>query len=492
LGLAFASASNADDPNLVGWWKFDETSGTTAADSSGQGYNGTLYGGPTWQPTGGKFGGALQFDGVNDYVSLPIGSVISSLSDCTIALWANWSGTGSANQRIFEFASGTTSYMYLTPNSQTNGALRFGISNGFAAPESQLTAPFPLPSGWHHVAVVIDGTTKNMQLYLDGEVVATGITSVLPKDLGPTTQNFLGKSLNPDPLLDPYFFMGYLDELVMATRMFSKLDIEELLHEPHPQFPPVVYFTYQGRLLDGDSAVNGLYDFQFKLYDSNTLGTEVAFIYPVDDVNVIDGYFTVKLRFHDYPDVFNGDPRWLEISVRPGKSTGSFTTLSPRQEITPTPYAFFAKNGGGWIITSDDNTYSSVSGNVGIGTESPTAKLEVNGDLKVTGAYKGNIGPNNGAPFPRPAYDSGWVSINAGEQIMLTHNIGGNVDNYVVDMQAKTHAGSIHNFAFGSDTDGDDYWGFFYLNLTNSCVKICRGYSDIECPYVRVRIWVYN
>ncbi|MAH26654.1 MAG: hypothetical protein CMI19_06845 [Opitutae bacterium] len=67
---------------LVGWWKFDETSGTVAYDSSGNGNDGSLTGGPTWAT--GKIGGALSFDGVDDYVlvSKDFGSTVS------ISAWA--------------------------------------------------------------------------------------------------------------------------------------------------------------------------------------------------------------------------------------------------------------------------------------------------------------------------------------------------------------------------------------------------------------------
>jgi hypothetical protein len=342
LALAFASLAKANDPNLVGLWKFDETSGTTAADSSGYGNDGTLYGGPQW--VAGHIDGALQFDGSDDYVSLPIGPLISSLSDCTISIWVNWSGTSGANQRIFDFGSSSTSCMYLTPNSQTNGALRFGILKGWAVPESQLTAPFPLPSGWHHIAIVIDGTSKGMKLYLDGEVAATGITSVLPKDLGFTTQNFLGKSQSASYPS----YTGSMDEMSFYNRPFTTDEIGLIYHPPLT--PLVTFFTYQGRLLDSNDAADGLYDFQFKLYDSQTSGTQKGRTIEFDDLDLIDGYFTVKLGFGDDPDIFNGDPRWLDISIRPGNSTDSFTTLSPRQEITPTPYAIFAMNGGGLIL----------------------------------------------------------------------------------------------------------------------------------------------
>jgi hypothetical protein len=69
---------------LTTWLKADETSGTTAADSSGNGHHGTLINGPTW--TAGKIGNAVSLDGVNDYVSLPP-DIVSGLSDFTVATW---------------------------------------------------------------------------------------------------------------------------------------------------------------------------------------------------------------------------------------------------------------------------------------------------------------------------------------------------------------------------------------------------------------------
>ncbi|HUV66417.1 MAG TPA: hypothetical protein VMW24_21185, partial [Sedimentisphaerales bacterium] len=55
LGLVLANAANAADPDLLGWWKLDESSGTTAYDSSGNGYDGILNGDPQW--VAGKYGG---------------------------------------------------------------------------------------------------------------------------------------------------------------------------------------------------------------------------------------------------------------------------------------------------------------------------------------------------------------------------------------------------------------------------------------------------
>ncbi|MHC4692308.1 MAG: tail fiber domain-containing protein [Planctomycetota bacterium] len=125
-------------------------------------------------------------------------------------------------------------------------------------------------------------------------------------------------------------------------------------------------FTYQGRLIDANSAADGLYDFQFKLFDDPCTGTQQGSTININDVDVIDGYFATELDFGS--DVFDGDGRWLEVVVRPGDSNdpNAFVRLNPRQEITPVPYALQTRG-----IFVDD------SGNVGIGTKSPEVPLQL-------------------------------------------------------------------------------------------------------------------
>ncbi len=132
-------------------------------------------------------------------------------------------------------------------------------------------------------------------------------------------------------------------------------------------------FTYQGQLYNEGYPANGRYDFQFKLYDgndpcdANPIGGDVD----VADVNVVDGYFTVKLDFGS--DVFTGDGRWLGVGVRPTDMNDSnYTPLNPPQEVTPTPYALQTRG-----IFVDD------AGNVGIGTTGPSTKMDIQGNLIV-------------------------------------------------------------------------------------------------------------
>jgi len=107
-------------------------------------------------------------------------------------------------------------------------------------------------------------------------------------------------------------------------------------------------FTYQGRLDDAGTPVTGTYDFRFMLYDAAAGGTQQGITVIKENVQVTNGIFMVEIDpANGNAGVFNGDSRWLEISLRDGASTGSFSILSPRQRLAPAPYAVRSISGGG-------------------------------------------------------------------------------------------------------------------------------------------------
>ncbi len=96
-------------------------------------------------------------------------------------------------------------------------------------------------------------------------------------------------------------------------------------------------FTYQGELTSGgvpvDEPLDGC-DFEFTLWDADVDGNQVGPLL-TPSVLVAGGRFTVALNFGD--NIFTGDARWLKIAVCCPSPCGDFTTLVPRQELTPTP-----------------------------------------------------------------------------------------------------------------------------------------------------------
>src|SRR5690348_1323931 len=98
-------------------------------------------------------------------------------------------------------------------------------------------------------------------------------------------------------------------------------------------------FTYQGRLSDGPTPVNGVYNVRMAVYDAASVqqGSTLTNAATV----VSNGLFAVTVDFG--PGVFTGANRFLEIGVRTN-GNGAFVTLSPRQPIATTPYAITAGN----------------------------------------------------------------------------------------------------------------------------------------------------
>ena len=148
---------------LVAHWKLDETTGTTASDSSGNSNTGTLQGAnglPAWQPTGGKIGGALSFDGVDDRVEktafsgLPSGAI-------TVSAWVKLDAHKNWNNIVNHEWTGTGGWSLFT---DASGVATFGVST----PAQNIATKSGLTAGtWHHLTGVYDGS--NVRIYVDDQ-----------------------------------------------------------------------------------------------------------------------------------------------------------------------------------------------------------------------------------------------------------------------------------------------------------------------------------
>ena len=178
-------------------------------------------------------------------------------------------------------------------------------------------------------------------------------------------------------------------------------------------------FTYNGRLNNNGAPVSGPHDMRFTLHSLPSGVNVVGGPLPVGMVDVVNGLFTVRIEFVE--NVFTGPARWLEVEVRPA-GAAAFKMLTPRQEVTSSPYAIRAQTAGrvaigavtanqlssggvlpaaGQFLSYDGgkflwrdpgvavgNIWSALNGNayynggnVGIGTSTAAAKLDVRGSL---------------------------------------------------------------------------------------------------------------
>ena len=151
-------------------------------------------------------------------------------------------------------------------------------------------------------------------------------------------------------------------------------------------------FTYQGRLNSGGAVANGSYDVAFRLFATNITGSAIAGPVTNAAVAVTNGLFTTTV---DFGNQFPGAARWLELAVRTNGS-GTFTTLSPRQVLSATPYAITANSASNLLGTLPA---AQLSGSIPAATISGTIPLAqlpsgviTNGasDVNFTGSFTGN------------------------------------------------------------------------------------------------------
>lgn len=185
-GGTYESEVLADSP--TGYWRLGESSGTTAADSSGNSNDGTYVGSPTLGATGATSDGntAVEFDGTNHVTVDDVASMFES-STWAIAVWVKLTSTDTAH--VFGAGRNSTdahSFAVVTVNGPNTSAWRLAFSDGGAVQTVAYSGSAVFRDGdWHQLAVVKDGTA--VTLYEDGVEVASGTVTGDPTGLDRAT-----------------------------------------------------------------------------------------------------------------------------------------------------------------------------------------------------------------------------------------------------------------------------------------------------------------
>jgi hypothetical protein len=214
-------------------------------------------------------------------------------------------------------------------------------------------------------------------------------------------------------------------------------------------------FTYQGRLQNNGSPASGIYNLTFTLFNTSSGtssgGSLVAGPVTNNAVVVTSGLFTVQIDFG--AGVFAGSNNWLEIAVRTNGS-GSFNTLTPRQQLTPMPYAIIAENlaavsqfntvvpgefatVGGGANNIANGPYATVSGGQSNNASGPGAFIG-------GGGYDGTVLWGNIASGAAAVIAGGVFNTASGEYA----TVSGGWDN-IASSQGATVAGGVGNTANG-------------------------------------------
>ncbi|MHC4546533.1 MAG: LamG domain-containing protein, partial [Planctomycetota bacterium] len=205
------------DANLVGWWKLDDAFGATAQDSSIYGNHGTLI---NMDPVGdwitGQIGGALHFDGTNDYVDCgDTASLQITGNAISLAAWVKYETAEAAEGGIVMkttddwWADGYGLYVY-------SGAIKFYVYDWTVAAYKSFTAD----NQWHHVAGTYDGS--NVRIWVDG-VEGTPYSFTYGMNSAANSLQ-IGRGAS-----NAYNFAGALDDVRLYNAVLTEADILGLL-----------------------------------------------------------------------------------------------------------------------------------------------------------------------------------------------------------------------------------------------------------------------
>jgi hypothetical protein len=289
----------------IGQWKFDEGSGTTAADSAGAVGAGALINGPVW--TTGQSGSALLFDNINDYVQVPDFPTPASFS---ISVWAKPTQIKlNDDAQMVGKAGQEYEFLIFSNNigSGLDGRLRARIAG--MGVTGKATNYWTTLNTWHHFVVTYDGATRLITLYEDGQQTATGTAAAAPTD----TAFFMWIGGNPQYNSD--FFPGALDDVRFYNKVLDATEVAALAGGTTPQPPtdtqaPTVSLTSpaNGATVSGTVSIaatasdnSGVAGVQFLIDGTNVGSEDTAAPYTLnwDTTAAVSGTHTITARARD-------------------------------------------------------------------------------------------------------------------------------------------------------------------------------------------------
>jgi hypothetical protein len=210
---------NGELAGLIGWWKFDETEGTTAQDSSGNNHNGTLVGNAKW--TQGKIGGAIDLDGKSGFVQIADKSAFDIAGQITVACWANIRSVPVEYAAIV--TKGDDAWRLSTAQQQRKFHCSVNNYSNIVLEGSTEVAA----NEWHHAAMVYDGS--ELRIYVDGKLDAAKPWN------GGIAANDFDVLIGENAQQKGRFFDGLIDEVRIYNYALKENDIMALYNESSKQ-----------------------------------------------------------------------------------------------------------------------------------------------------------------------------------------------------------------------------------------------------------------
>jgi len=226
------AANPSPDASLALRWKFDETAGATAADTSGNGLNGTVSAGITWLPSAGVLGGAADFNGSNASITIADRATLDGTAAFTLSFWfkANaFNAAGLVSKRV-NFSDNNSFSTFLGED----GKLNVDIDSN----NDRFTSAAVFNRGaWYHIALVFDGSqpvASRAKLYVNGSLNTTAdeTSATVPNYNSPLNVGILHAGATT-------LFDGQIDDVRFYRRALDAAEVA-LVQDAVGSFAPYV------------------------------------------------------------------------------------------------------------------------------------------------------------------------------------------------------------------------------------------------------------
>ncbi len=503
-----ASATTLDvDPDLVSHWALDDDSGTIASDSAGSNH-GTLYGDPNW--TAGQIGGALQFDGVDDYVALPNNDPIwLPVNNFTVSVWVYFErDPAAAEETIFDLNWGDSSNPsnelgYAISRRAADGTLKFYMTTTTNSDEDLISNTVLAKDQWYHIVAVRDGTTQ--AIYINGQPDISRTCSSDPIDfVGGYDDNKVNigrfsRSGEPGPAAGVWYLDGKIDDVRIYDRALQSAEIQQLFDDAigpdtTPPTPDPLVWALEPNAISSSEI-------------------EMTAATAIDDRYEVEYYFA-NITDPNHDSGWQSDTHYLDIGLDPNteytyqvqardlsenlNATGWSTAASATTEyIVPNPVShwMFDEGGGttagdsagsnhGTLINgptwttgqidgalsfdgSDDYVDVGTMGGFGSNMDDVTISTWIKSDI--TDSYMTILGTSNG---------SNKTQVRVGLNQTAQGQLGsGNIEIFIRDENGKRLSGSV-NLDTGI-TDGSwHYLAIVFRKSLNTIIIYVDGVSQ--------------
>jgi len=416
--------------NEVGHWCFDEGTGSTAHDSSGNGNHGSLENGVSWSDVY-VSGHALRFDGSDDYVKIPDDDTLDLTDVFSISVWAKFDSVGSGTERqdmigkeSYKDTQGNYNGYYLRKKEESSEIV-FGLPVGGIS-GNYLSLCEVETGQWYHFAVTRDssGTLKG---YVNGENTVTkeNTQATIPTDI----------DLNIGCGRNNRFFDGFMDEIILyKDRVLTAGEIQDI-YESTPAHPPNTPSTPSGpSSLDIDDAG------EYSTSATDPDGDRIKYGWDWDGDDVVDEWTnlyqsgnTVKTS-HSW-----SSPGTYYVKVKAKDSVGQQSSFSSSKKV---------------VVTHDNHPPNKPSleggGDYYLGTTPPSYMGYIGMSYDFQGYGNGDPDGDDfelGFDWDGDSEVDEWIGLYGPNPVTYTHHKWNAEGQYKVKVQARDEYGALSEFS---------------------------------------------